>query len=360
MIIKILEKAKKIAYSTGTFEMIEFSLICFNKIIFTNQQFKQNFLKKLVMKIIQLILLTDDVYEYTKEGLAVLISQKYNNKSYQEYSLYYLFRETRGQENYVFVEFLFDEYKNIYEKYKNMFNQRDHIVFLKDDLLSIGIPNLPAALFKQFLASPTILQEQFEQEYLKLYPDSSINQICELVTCENNDFIEFLKINNLFDKFYIVAQRSDEWFALLKYHSCGTGKVAIGETLVERYHLFRGIIGEYIIQNKIKIILNNILGSHDYQFINVGMIAESKNQDSLAVSPDGLLWSPSTNKIIFIEVKCLKNSGVSRNYFREFSLSKLQLSRAQSILNYPGVYKNLSIICWFDNENLHVDVFDIF
>jgi hypothetical protein len=353
-----LRMQKKIAYSSGTFEMIEFSFVCFKYFKFNNIIFKKDFLKKIVMKIIQLILAIDCIYEYTKIELAHLISKKYDNSQYEQHSLYYLLRGTMGIENYSFIEFLFQEFKNIFVNFKCNFDKRTHIVFLKNELLNITIPNLPKILFEQFLESPTVLQEHFNNEYLKLYPDSSINQICELVPCKNNDFIDFLKTNNLFDKFYLVSQRSDEWHQLLNYHSCGRNSVVIGKFLKDRYHLFRGIIGEYIIQTKIKTILNTILGENDYQFIEVGMIVTSKHPKTSGVSPDGLLWSPSTNKIIFIEVKCLKNKNICTNYFRELSMSKLQLQRAEKIMNYNNIYKKLSIICWFENENIHIDVFD--
>jgi hypothetical protein len=357
-------EAKKRAYCAGTFEMIEFSIECFDNIVFVDDKFRKDFLKKLVIKIIQIILSKDDIYHYTKKGLATLISEKYDNKLYEQHSLYYLLRGNEGIENYSFIDFMFNEYKNIYIEYKKVFDERINIMIPKNELLEMNIPGLSTELFEYFLESPIKLQNNFKNKYLELYPDASINQICKPEQTLNEDFIDFLVRNNLRDKFYFVPQRSSEWFELLNYHICGKNSVVIKSELEDRYHLLRGIIGEYIIQNKINKIIYDVFGENDYQFIEVGMIVESKEYSSMGVSPDGLLYSKSKNDIIIIEIKCLKHENVGGNYLRELSLSKLQLNKAQDIMtsgtDADCVRAKISILSWFKNKEMCLDVFVTF
>ena len=177
---KLLRNEKKKAYTGGVFNIIEFSINYFNNINFINEKFKKDFLKKLVMKITQLLLSYDDIYEYTKEGLAKQIAGKYNQEIYENYALYYL---TRGKfensiENYSFILTLYNYYTQCYYDYKNNFDNKKNIILSKEVLLNIPIYNLPKHLFKLFLESPNNLKEEFEESYKILYPDNSINNVC--------------------------------------------------------------------------------------------------------------------------------------------------------------------------------------
>jgi len=362
---KLLREKKKKVYTKGVFDIIEFSFDCFENIVFINEKIQKDFLKKLVMKIIQLLLSYNNVYEYTKQGLAKLIAIQYKQEIYEKYALYYL---TRGKfksefENNNFIKLLFNDFKEKYYDYKTVFNNRKHLIIDKNDLLKIPIYNLPKNLYKQFLCSPNELQDKFEKDYKTLYSDSSINHICNERYVINNEFVKFCKENALDKQIYFLKQRTNEWFELLNNYSCGKNSVEIGNDLKDRYHLLRGIIGEYIIQHKINYILQEI-GYKNYKFVDIGMIVEEKNTKNVTntkkykgTSPDGLLWNNKNNNIGFIEIKCLKNDSIGGNYFRELNLSYLQLQREKEILNYDKTVLLISLLCWFKNEDLCIDIF---
>lgn len=161
----------------------------------------------------------------------------------------------------------------------------------------------------------------------------------------------------MLEKIYFLEQRTTKWFNLLEYHTCGNNSVEIGTKLKDRYHLLRGIIGEYIIQYKINYILQEF-GYENFKFIDIGMVVEDKNiKKSRGSSPDGLIWNEETKEIGFIEIKCLKNESIGGNYFRELNLSRLQLQGVNKILNYNKTTLLISLLCWFKNEEMHIDIF---
>lgn len=214
-------------------------------------------------------------------------------------------------------------------------------------------------MYKLFLESPNELKNSFEDNYKIIYPDNSINNIGigNGKYCADEEFVEFSKKHKIDKKIYFLKQRTKKWFDLLKYHRCGNNSVKIGFELKERYHLLRGIIGEYVVQNKLKYILENV-GYKKFKFVEVGMIVEDKNiEKSEGSSPDGLLWNEETKEIGIIEIKCLRNENINGNYFRELNLSNLQLKRSKEILNYEKITLLMSLLCWFKNGEMVIDIF---
>lgn len=121
--------------------MIEFSIKYFENKNFKNKKIEKDFLKKLVMKIIQLLLSYNNIYEYTKIGLAKKLEDKYNIENYEKNALYYLSRGNLGNENNNFIGSLFSYYIYHYIEYKNIFNNKKKIILNNETLLKIEIEN---------------------------------------------------------------------------------------------------------------------------------------------------------------------------------------------------------------------------
>ena len=228
---KNFRETKRRLYMEGIDSMMKYASNIRDLIQFRTEKNSQDFFKSLTMKIIQLILLKDNLYIYTKEEL-INISNEYNfNKENIRYFL------TRGKQG----TFNMDTFRKLYDNY--IFIMNDYFDTLDIRIIKIdSIKNntiLSEILFNEFVKSPNSHTQTFETEYEK----SSFCNVNELFPIE---ITPPRKINlpiNIIDRHFIqIPQRSDEWIRLLGMYKCGNNGAEIKDTMEGIYNLLRGAI----------------------------------------------------------------------------------------------------------------------
>jgi len=142
---------KKEVYTIGTDAILDFSKTILQYINMSNIESQQwvDTMKSIVMKYIQLIILSVGKYEYTKEGLAIMIDEmfKHEFETIGTNCLWFLTRGKRGAFSDKALEFLHSKYVKIIDDYYKSFQ-----------IKTIAIP-------KTDLANPTALPDELYHKF---------------------------------------------------------------------------------------------------------------------------------------------------------------------------------------------------
>lgn len=276
-------------------------------------------LKSLVMKYIQLILLVEEEYSYSKMELAMHISKYIPDST--EYAKYFLFRGREGIFNKDFIPQLHNHFVRIVNN------------FLISPIVSNivltnirNVTNLDDRIFNQFIKSPINHTEEFEELWNKLYGNSGLNSLFVSPASKPDELFNIKdKMENYIigledhKRFIFADPRSVQWLNLLSIYSCGTNSKIISDSMESKYNLIRGSIGELIISEHLDF---KLLGLPVMTKITIGLIVEHIDNGSRGCCPDLIL--ASGDEIIPVEIKCLKSLTKNRDYYRGISLAKRQ------------------------------------
>jgi len=303
----------------------------------------RDFFKSLTMKIIQLILLKDNIYMYTKEEL-INISSEYNFD--KENIRYFL---TRGKEGI----FNMDTFRKLYDTYisimKDYFETLDIRTIKIDSIRNKTI--LSEILFDEFIKSPNLHTPTFEVEYEK----SLFNNVNELFPIEITPPEQInLPIDIIERHFIQIPQRSEEWIRLLGTYKCGNNGAEIKDTMEGVYNLLRGAITESIVLDR---FIPEMLNLEGWEKVHVGLLVENKEiKGSVGCAPDLLLTR--NNMVIPVEIKTLTDINHNSNYYKKLDLARKQLDSVENILGSHLIYKKIIIMAyWTDTLYLECNIY---
>jgi hypothetical protein len=320
-----IDESSRIIFSIEMLKIIKIKSIL--------SEIEHNYMKSLVMKLIQLSLLDRNILSYTKIGLAEEINKifigTYNS------ALWYLMRGTIGNFDTNFFPVLISEYERIYKEISEEF------LWINFNLdTNINSTDLNDSLISEFFKSPIIPTEKFKLEFKELYPDYNINKIFQ-IKCNNIELIP----DKIKDNIISIDQRSSEWLKLLEFYTCGKSNGIKGlknyTNDVERYYnLIRGAIIELSVINTVDFtqMIDPTKYNLKYHKITIGFIVENKDcKNSKGCAPDLLLLiteiHSNNKKIIPVEIKCINEiSANSHDYRRAIKLAKGQLKMAKYLL----------------------------
>lgn len=309
-----------------------------------------DFIKSITMKIIQLILLKDNIYEYTKDKMAIL-SEGYGFNS--EHIQYFLFRGKRGTFSESTLQQILSCYIASVEEY-----------FETNDPITIRFPKesfenhtqMPPELFDEFIKSPNAHTEHFEKLWAE-YEDRH-----EYQTLFEFDPTPIEQINlptELKEKHFLqMPQRSESWFEAMKFYRCGSNGAEIKQTMKGTYNLLRGSITESIIMqlfNPEQIGLES-----SWQKVIVGLLVKDKSiKGSRGAAPD--LLFVNKNQIIPVEIKTLTDGTHNGEFFNKARLAHSQCNSIREIMDSTGelnlIHKNLVIMSYWKETELVLECF---
>jgi hypothetical protein len=332
---KSFREIKKKIYSEGIESMMKYSHNLLELIEYTNEKKSQDFFKSITMKIIQLILLQDNLYYYTKNEL---IDQFENYNFNKENIRYFLTRGKKG----IFDYETFIKLYNIYiDSINNYFDSIELKIIKYDDFNNTTI--LSDSLFNEFIKSPNNCTKIFEEEYKLKYNINDCNNLF-LIKITPENLIDLP--NDLIKKHFIqIEQRSEEWIKLIKFYKCGNNGAEIKQNMEGIYNLLRGSITESIILEKFNPESIDLYG---WTKVSVGLLVEEKDKEGcIGCAPDLLLVKD--NMIIPVEIKTITNNNHNNNYYSKLDLAKKQLNTIENILTSKIIYKKLIIMAyWLD------------
>lgn len=343
-------------YNEGTVSIIKHSKKLLDYLSFNILDLKwKDVIKSLVMKYIQLILMTDNIYEYTKLELAKKISLYYDDPNLEKYAKWYLFRGSIEDSVFseMFLTLLHNKYVEIVNEYLNEIKPT-HDSIDKSEIIS-KITKFPFVL--EFVNSPHSVTADFIEKWKTYeYDNMSLNEMFIIKSGDDicrNDILKILEEKNK-NKFIWIDQRSSEWLYYLTYYVCGKNSKIIIDTIEAKYNLIRGSLTEHIINELYDF--NKIPGLEKFKKCNVGLIVENKEiKGSRGCSPDMLLYSD--DEIIPVEIKCLTSNIKNHDYFRGLELAKRQCNNVKDILNDVSVKRNLILLTYWTNDKLMIEYF---
>lgn len=334
---------KRHVYARGGWSIIEYTIGLFDKFNNSNYTHKKwkDVWKSLTMKYIQLSLLDQEKYVYTKEGLVSAWDKSHPGHGEHVFNL--LFRKCDKVPTCC-MKLMHDNYCKLSEKYRPVqLNFVHHLNKLNPGLMS-------DTLFYEFVTSPLEASDIFIEEWVKLYGDD--------VGSVNNKFEE--KVMNvhlipteLKSRVILENPRSKEWLQLLKDYTCGrnTGVKPLPERcnasteIKMRYNLIRGIVVEDMVITHFPF--EELVGIHEK--ISVGMIVKDLKKGSLGCCPDLLLLvKDDTGRayLIPVEIKCLvgrpRDTG---DFLRGIQLATSQINRCNDIIN-DDIKKGVVVLVW--------------
>lgn len=314
------ERLNKIAAYAGKWNRVTYVISILDKIKISDTNVSKECFKSLTMKIIQLILLERNEFEYEKYGLA----RRFNGifPGHYDMIVWLLMRGTDGIYNSDTIQLLLGQFQRIAMN----ININDHVWTTLPVDLTHNPTHLPQSAFDEFVRSPLIPTPKFIEEFENICPDRNVN--CFLIKPNNGDLLPL----DVRDRAICIPQRSPEWLELLTFYSCGrnTGvKKYDGDDWVHYYfNLIRGCIVELIVIN-----------SCDFSTlfpgcrkISVGFLVEKIGKiGCLGIAPDLLLLVG--NEVIPVEIKCLTGQlSDNHHYRRDILLATRQLESSVKLV----------------------------
>lgn len=329
---------KKESYSS-TFEMLEFSKEIVKYIDFDNlgnSALWFDDMKSLTVKLVQIILLKNRIYEYTKSEMANKISKFGFEK---EEVLWYLFRGKKGSRSRDCFENFHKSYVKILEDYFANISQYNFKICLKDITTYSN-----HSKYNLFFDSPNCASDEFEDQWNENFGDSSVNSVFVLnsTKLENrNNILKFFD-NEFHENFIWINQRNEEWLSLLKFYVCGNNSKEIPCGFEGKFNLIRGTIAE--------ILVSDHFSFEDFEKISLGLLVESTKKGSKGCAPDMILVNGT--EIIPVEIKCLRSGTKNSDYYDSLDLAQKQCNGIKNIIDgfHSGlVRRKIVIISYFEN-----------
>jgi hypothetical protein len=304
-----------------------------------------NRIKSLVMKFIQMILVEQNEYCYTKLELAERLGQISGDITLTDAAKYYLTRGNYGTNEHLkkCIGYLFSEYKRLFQQISDFYSS------LEMSYYRLNVKENPTILsdrlWLEFTQSPSQPTAVFKSEFDKVYSGSI--QPLFLIPSFGEEFLP----ESLRQRTYMVDQRSPEWMELLTFYRCGNNNgiapVDTSRHITEVYYnLIRGCLMElFIIRN---LDFSEILGFH-VEKVSVGLVVEEKDKrDSIGVAPD-LILIDDNNKIIPVEIKTVYGDFlVTGDLVHSMELAKKQI---KTICRLAGAERGLILLVNISSYN---------
>lgn len=353
-------------YVAGTSEMINYCKTIILHINLENTESIEwiNTMKSLVMKYVQLILLEQNLYEYTKNGLIKIIGELCG-KEFPSVSVnveWFLMRGKSGFFSKDLIPFLHTKFISILEKYESQFDVQTVSISFDDLVVPVNIEIIGLDLFTEFLSSPVTPTEKFTKIWTETYNDVSLNKLFETKSTIESKRGLLLKFfdETYHSNFLWQNQRSNEWINLLTYYTCGKNSKNIGTDMQSKYNLIRGCLSEIVICNSFDPSTIGLVG---FEKIELGLLVENTKEKSKGCAPDLLLVSDT--EIIQVEIKCLKTDRKNSDYYREFDLAKKQSRDFKNIIKTFSspfdmtkiIKRSLIILSYYKNDILSLETF---
>lgn len=321
------ERPKRVQVYQGLWNRVDYAVSIFHH--FYEEVPKKDMkwlscMKSIVMKLVQLILLSKGEEEYTKIGLAKKAGQLFPDL--ENGVLWYLTRGTQGMYNKRVLPELVEFYKDIATKWKP--DDVDWMTLDVDTL--INTTGLPDDVYKEFMGSPLEPTPKFVSRFMEICPNGDIGKLFPLVCLNINRLPQ-----NVQDHVVAVDQRSDEWQNLLKFYKCGKNsgitQYSGSQWVTIYYNLIRGSLGEAVVVNGVdysKLFPNKVV-----EKVLIGLLVEKKGvKGSIGCAPDMLLVVDS-EEVVPVEIKCLGQPPVDNADFRrEVDLAQRQLATVKNII----------------------------
>lgn len=299
-------------------------------------------IKSMTIRFIQLILLENNIYEYSKDELAKHFSEIYQVK-YLDIK-WFLFRGRFGTYNEKVLELLVSEYSRICSSYKP-----DEYSWTTIDLdLNLNPTKMSEELYSEFILSPLKPTDKFIQLFSLFCPDGKISKNF-IIECSGYEHLP----NDILKHTILIDQRTEEWKELLTFYACGknTGvKPCLdGNWISHYYNLIRGAITELMIIKNLDF--SKLFPGKNIKKVTVGFLVEEVgNKGSLGIAPDLLLVvSDEKNlEVIPVEIKCIHSKpGDNGDYRRGVELARRQLFSSLHIIEkgYARRINKQGVIC---------------
>lgn len=299
----------------------------------------KSIIKAITMKLIQIILLNDDIYAYTKKEMVEQIQEYLEEDFHNELWNLLLRNNYHNKSDIIKKQKVFNILINLYISiYKDMISSYQWINTNVDFTKCDNPTELDDEIIKEFISSPLLPSEKF-LTITKDIMDDDINKHFVL----HSYGIEYLP-QELTKHVIYESQRSEKW---IEYHREFTkGKIKIDGN---NFSMMRGAIGEMFITSYCDF--NEICG----EIVNKCMIGFLKVGMDLC-APDLLLIN-SKQEIIPVEIKCLPMSICfdmnNRAFHREFKLARKQINYITSMINNvyeKKVKKGIIIFAYFSQD----------
>ena len=301
----------------------------------------KSIVKSITMKLIQIILLNDDVYAYTKkdmvESIQNYIGTEYINETWNLLTrdIYYNMSETdRKQELF---ELLYQKYISIYNDMLNLYQWNEINI---DFVICKNPTKLDDIIITEFIKSPLLPSDDF----LRISNHIMNDDINKYFILDSYGF-EFLP-RDLHKYIISEPQRSEKW---MEYHTqFNKGKVKIEG---DKFSMIRGAIGEMFITENCDF---NKICKEKVNKCMIGFIKEGEN----LCAPDLLLINDE-KEIIPVEIKCMPMDVCfdmnNRAFHREFKLARKQINYISEIINNiyeKKVKKGIIIFAYFGRPKI--------
>ena len=285
----------------------------------------KSIIKSITMKLIQIILLSNDKYAYTKKDMIDLILENIiiDRVNIRDVLWNLLTRDKLGNvnscENKILVfNHLVKLYIDIYDELINLYQWSEININFNIDYVK-NPTEISDDIIREFIKSPIIPTQKF-LEIGKEILDGNINEHF-ILKCYGLEFLP-LSIHK-----YIIyePQRSKNWEIF--HQKFNEGKLKITG---DKFSMMRGAIGEIFITQYCDF--NKICGEN----VRKSMIGFITDEDNNACAPDLLLIN-DLEEIIPVEIKCLPMNVCfdinNRAFYREFKLAKKQIKYCSKIIN---------------------------
>ncbi len=288
----------------------------------------RNIIKPIAMKLIQIILLNDDKYAYTKKEMVELVDV-YFEQNYENELWNLLIRDTYHiqstiEQKQIVFNLLVEKYIKIYNDMIISYNWS----YIDIDFTKItqNPTNLSDDIISEFIKSPMIMTPKFS-ELGRYILDDNINKHF-ILPVYGIEHLSDINTNIIYE-----PQRSEKWMKL--HNEANEGKIKI---CGDKYSMIRGAIGEMFITSYCNFDL--MCGEH----VSKSMVGFVKDDFGNMCAPDLLLINDK-KEIIPVEIKCLPMDVCfdmnNRAFYREFKLAKKQIYYISEIIH--NIYENNNI-----------------
>lgn len=339
----VKERLNKRAAYAGRWNRVTYVLSILHLIRVTDTNDSRECFKSLTMKIIQIILLEKNEFEYQKYELARKLDMIF--PGHYQSALWLLTRGIKGFYNPDTVDLLLSELHRIALTVT--------IIEPTWTRLSIDLTHNPTHLqyetFREFIKSPLKPTDKFVKDFKTICPDRSVN--CFLINPHNTDLLP----PDIKKRAICIPQRSLEWINLLTFYACGrnTGvkKYTEPDWVQYYYNLIRGAIVELMVIESCDFtpLIPN------YEKITVGFLVEEVGRAGcLGIAPDLLLLVNGITSvdIIPVEIKCLTGTmSDNHDYRRDIELATKQL---ESSIKLTGSQSGIIVLVYVNDTGFEV------
>lgn len=343
--------------------------------------------KSMTMKLLQILMHNRcNATAYVKADLAKSVHRIFADEGHELLSRYeagaawYLFRGNRGTFCPELFPMLLEQYDLIVDEFLSSIDI-EPIVFDEDKISTVQrehkvVEALNDRMMSLFLKSPDIFTEEFETLWTGVHGSSlAVNSQFRIQSSDEKTFYESYKdlepdVLSIFKQCFIfVDQRSPEWLSMLSQRFvCGNNNGTIdNSTFQGRYNLIRGATIELLAMHLFDPVLH--AGLKGFKKWSLGFIVERNAVGSKGFAPDMVLisepYTGSVPEFILVEIKGLKHSRKTGDYYRGLHLATKQIGSGRHILSQfvsqekLKIRRGLIILCCVEDQQFKMEVHHI-